>query len=101
MALADFKADAQEIIGDIGETITLGGSDYTGVVSPADRGMDLGLAGVAPEDALDIMVLVDDFATQPAIGNAVTYNSREYRIVRISDSNDGEVKTLYCESRNR
>ena len=101
MPIADYKADVEEIIGDIGETIAVAGESYTAVVSPADRGLDLGLAGVAPEDALDILILVDDFDTLPVIGDLVTYNSREYRVQRIVDSNDGEVKTLYGESRNR
>ena len=96
-AAAPFKQDLQGVIADLGETVTHSSTDYTAVVTTPERGREHELAGFLPDDDLGVLILNDDFGTLPVLGEKITYDSRTYRIVRITDSNDSVSSLLACE----
>ena len=99
MPLADWKADLDEIFRDIGETITVGGKKYTASVSAPVRQRESEMAGFLPDDELQVLIKDDDFTTLPTLGSLLTYDSRVYRINRITDAGDHEGTMLGCEEK--
>lgn len=83
--LAEFLADAQAIVGEIGQTVTINSVSYQATVGEAQLTQSLEAGGLM--DKIQTLIKIPATTTNLAasaymqIGKSVTYNSRTFRIV--------------------
>lgn len=102
MTLAELqKADIARILTDAGNTATIDGQTYNCIVSTAMLKKPLDDGGFIIDPGIEIVALVDDFGTLPAIGTKATTGGQEYRIVERMVSFTGAQVTFRCEAVNK
>ena len=67
-----------------GVAITFGSTAITGMVAEAEFGRELVGGGYAETGDLQAKILLADLTTVPAIGLAVTYNARTFRVTSVA-----------------
>ena len=90
-----YDADVAMAEADLPQTVTISGTSYAACVSEAQRGQSLEMAGIMGECDLNVTLRVSILASV-AIGTRVTFNSKVYRVDKVTDSPCGTACRLDC-----
>ena len=91
-------ADMVRILTDAAQVFTFSGTDYACIASTQLRRKELQDGGFMDLPALTIVTRTALFATLPALGQTITFDSISYRIIETQKSQTGKILNLLCES---
>ena len=91
----------EEVLSFLGETFTLNGTAYTGVVNRAELSLSFEpeIPGQAAEESITVIALRTDFLTAPAVGEVLAYDGRNYRVSEVT--RDPVSYELSCKTATR
>ena len=90
------QADITYVIADLPESVTANGETHNCVVSDITSEDDLELAGIVEGNGFVVVISLADWTTTPDTGQRVAIDSKNYRVLQVSDSPDGLARTLTC-----
>ena len=90
-----FDAHVAKAIGDLPQTVTIGGTEYQCIADTLRRGEGLMVEGIQGDADLAVVMRVAVLAA-PSIGSKLTYIGTQYRIERVNTSPCGTAYTLEC-----
>lgn len=92
-----FNDDLAHAEGDMPQTVTISGTGYAAVCTDVQRGEGLEVEGVMLDQSLSV-IMRTEILPAPAIASLLTYNGRQYRVLRVRDCADGVSYELTCDS---
>jgi len=94
MSLAtEMDADVDAIKDDIGVSVTFGAVTRTCLLNRQSKELDMGDAGYLSNFDLELVSVISDWTTAPAVNDKVTVASVSYRVLRREDSANGILTT--------
>jgi hypothetical protein len=90
----------KSLIGDAEQVFTFQGSDYSGRITPLGMTRPLEVGGFQEEPTLSLLVALitaegnRTFGTRPAVGDRVTVQGKDYRILSINTDNLGAFMSI-------
>jgi hypothetical protein len=89
-------SDLSVIFADFPQTFTWYGASYSCAVTDVDSSHTLESDGFMGTADLSITIKTSDFTTLPQANQKITYNSKDYRVLKVMHGQDGISKTLNC-----
>lgn len=91
---ARFDRDLSQVIPDVTDTVTIGGTDYACNAEPRDHRREVMDAGFMADYDLVVHVRSSLFSTRPSPGATATRGGITYRIENVRTSEDDNLLTL-------
>lgn len=101
MSLAtEMDADVDSLKSEIGVSVTLGAQTVTCVFNRIERRLDMGDAGFVDNRDAEIVTVLADWTTAPAVNDKLTIGGVSYRVISRQDSVNGVLSTLGLSKSN-
>ena len=98
--LSTFAADLAEIAGDVAQTVTIGGDEFTAIVSGQVSAKNWQMVGYLPENGIEVHLLTSESPTVSP-GTLLTHNGTVYRVISKETDPFGAAIRLLCEERQK
>lgn len=95
MSLATEEAvDAAKIMYEVGVPVTLGSQTVTCILNKVRRALDMEDAGYLSDNDCEIVTILANWTTAPAVNDKVTIASVSYRVLARDDATTGVLSTI-------